>query len=124
MKRNILRKRLTIAEEEIMLILWKKEKAFIKDIVEACAEPRPAYNTISTVLRVMEKKGFVSHRKEGIFYEFSPAIDKKEYAKKMTAWLLEDYYDNSPAALIEACRDGFSAEAMAEVARAATGTTA
>ena len=63
MKRNIHRRRLTIAEEEIMLILWKRKHALIKDIMEDCTEPRPAYNTVSTVLRVMEKKGFVGHRR-------------------------------------------------------------
>ncbi|MBQ5996737.1 MAG: BlaI/MecI/CopY family transcriptional regulator [Bacteroidales bacterium] len=112
MKRNIHRRRLTIAEEEIMLILWKRKHALIKDIMEDCTEPRPAYNTVSTVLRVMEKKGFVGHRKVGVFYEFHPLIDKAEYAKKLSKWLIEDYYDNSVADLVAACAENCPKEAL------------
>lgn len=103
MKRNVDRKKLTIAEEEIMLILWKKQEAFIKDIVDECAEPRPAYNTISTVLRVMEHKGLVGHHKSGVFYKFFPLIDKREYAAKLVEWVFEKYYDASLADMLEAC---------------------
>ena len=54
-------KELTKAEEQVMQILWKLEKAFVKDLIDEMPEPKPAYNTVSTIIRILEKKGFVGH---------------------------------------------------------------
>ena len=69
-------KELTKAEEQVMQILWKLEKAFVKDIVEQFEEPKPAYNTVSTIIRILEKKEFVSYKSYGNTYEYFPFISK------------------------------------------------
>ena len=58
-------KELTKAEEQVMQLLWQKEKAFVKDLIEEMPEPKPAYNTVSTIIRILEKKGFVGHTAYG-----------------------------------------------------------
>ena len=95
MRRKERQKYMTVAEEEIMLILWKLGKGFIKDILDGFAGTKPAYNTVSTVLRVMEHKGYVSHQKVGVFYEFFPIVSKEEYARMLAEHLLQNYYDGS-----------------------------
>lgn len=71
MKKSSLSSRdLTKAEEEVMQLLWQLEKAFVNDILEQYPEPRPAYNTVSTIIRILEKKGFVHHRAFGKTYEY------------------------------------------------------
>ena len=86
---------LTRAEEQVMQILWKLEKAFVKDIVERIPEPKPAYNTISTVIRILEKKGFVDHEAFGKTYRYFPSIGKKEYTKAFFKNFLTNYFGNS-----------------------------
>jgi len=88
-------KELTRAEEQVMQILWKLEKAFVKDIVEKMPEPNPAYNTISTVIRILEKKGFVDHEAFGKTYRYFPSIGKKEYTKAFFKNFLSGYFGNS-----------------------------
>ena len=89
------KKRLTPAEEEIMLVLWKIEKGIIKDILKEFPNPKPAYNTIATVLRVMENKGFVAHEEVGVFYQFYPIITKDAYAKAQAKSLIKAYFESS-----------------------------
>ena len=89
------KKKLTPAEEEIMQVLWKIEKGIIKDILKEFPNPKPAYNTISTVLRVMENKGFVAHDEVGVFYQFYPLITKDTYAKSQAKSLLRVYFESS-----------------------------
>jgi predicted transcriptional regulator len=89
------KKKLTPAEEEIMQVLWKIEKGIIKDILKEFPNPKPAYNTISTVLRVMENKGFVAHDEVGVFYQFYPLITKDTYAKSQAKSLLRGYFESS-----------------------------
>jgi len=93
------KKNLTYAEEEIMLVLWKIEKGIIKDILKEFANPKPAYNTIATMLRVMENKGFVAHELSGYFYQFYPLITKDAYAKPQDKSLLRVYFESSLAKL-------------------------
>lgn len=95
MRKKEAKKRLTPAEEEIMQILWKQGKGLVKDILKDFTNPKPAYNTVSTVLRVMEKKGFVAHNKVGVFYEFYPLIAKDKYSKNQAKIMLKNYYNNS-----------------------------
>lgn len=88
-------KTLTKAEEQIMQILWDLKESVVKDVVEEFEEPRPAYTTVATVLKVLEKKGFVSSRKVGNVNLFSPEISKKDYTKFQFTSLLTDYFNGS-----------------------------
>jgi predicted transcriptional regulator len=89
------KKKLTPAEEEIMQVLWKIEKGIIKDILKEFPNPKPAYNTIATVLRVMENKGFVAHDEVGVFYQFYPLISRDTYAKSQAKSLIKTYFESS-----------------------------
>ena len=70
---------LTPAELEIMQILWTRGKGFVNDVIELLPEPKPAYNTVSTVLRVLEKKGFVGYKAYGKSHEYYPLVDRDSY---------------------------------------------
>lgn len=73
-------KELTKAEEQVMQILWQIKRGFVRDILEKMPEPRPAYNTVSTIVRILEKKGFVSYKTYGNTHEYYPLIEKKDYS--------------------------------------------
>ncbi|NPA37520.1 MAG: BlaI/MecI/CopY family transcriptional regulator [Chlorobi bacterium] len=88
-------KTLTKAEEEIMHILWELERGLVRDVLDRLPEPKPAYNTVSTVIRVLEKKGFVGHKAYGTTYEYFPLITKKEYTKFRFGEFMEKYFNNS-----------------------------
>src|SRR5690606_11366521 len=86
---------LTKAEEEIMQKLWLLEKAFVKEIIENLPEPQPAYNTVSTIIRILETKGFVAHESFGKSHRYYPLIDKEEYKNFAASKLISSYFDNS-----------------------------
>jgi predicted transcriptional regulator len=88
-------KELTRAEEQIMQELWVLEKAFVKDIIDRLPEPKPAYNTVSTIIRIMEKKGFVDHYAYGKTYQYFPVISKSDYTKSYFRNFLSGYFSNS-----------------------------
>lgn len=88
-------KEFTRAEEKIMQILWKLEKGFVKDIIERLPNPKPAYNTVSTIVRVLEKKGFVSHTAYGKTHEYFPIISRNEYKKNFLKSFIKRYFGNS-----------------------------
>jgi BlaI family penicillinase repressor len=88
-------KELTRAEEQIMHVLWELGKAFVKDIVQRMPEPKPAYNTVSTIVRIMENKGFVSHIAYGNTYEYYPTISKEEYTKLFMQNFVKKYFEDS-----------------------------
>ncbi|WP_423128645.1 BlaI/MecI/CopY family transcriptional regulator [Gaoshiqia sp. Z1-71] len=88
-------KELTRAEEQIMQILWKLEKAFVKDLIEKMPDPKPAYNTVSTIIRILEKKGFVDHEAFGKTHRYFPVISKKEYTRAYFKNFLSSYFGNS-----------------------------
>jgi len=88
-------KELTRAEEQIMHVLWELGKAFVKDIVQRMSEPKPAYNTVSTVVRILEKKGFVSHKAYGKTYEYFPAVSKEKYTKLFMQNFVKKYFKDS-----------------------------
>jgi BlaI family transcriptional regulator, penicillinase repressor len=88
-------KTLTKAEEQVMQILWKLKEGIVKDVVDKFDDPKPAYTTVATVLKVLENKGFVSCRKIGNINLFSPAIGKKDYAKTQLSSFLKDYFSGS-----------------------------
>jgi predicted transcriptional regulator len=92
---------LTKTEERIMQMLWKLKKAFVKDIIEHLPdEPKPPYNTISSVVRILEKKGYVGFTAYGKTYEYFPVIGKYEYKSSLIQKLLTSYFDNSAASLL------------------------
>lgn len=88
-------KELTKAEEQIMQILWEIEKGFVKDILKHFPEPRPAYNTVSTIIRILQEKGFVSHTAYGRTHEYFPVVSKEEYTKSQMSSLVKNYFSNS-----------------------------
>ena len=93
-------KQLTQAEEEIMQILWKLEKAFVKDIVNEYQEPKPAYNTISTLIRILEKKGFVGFEAYGKSHQYFPLIRKEDYSQKYMNRFVDKYFSGSYKELV------------------------
>ena len=88
-------KELTKAEDQVMQILWKLEKAFVKDIVEQMPEPKPAYNTVSTIVRILETKGFIAHKAYGKTHEYYPTLTKERYTKFYLNNLIKGYFDGS-----------------------------
>src|SRR5688572_29742953 len=88
-------KELTRAEDQVMQILWKLEKGFVKDIIEQMPEPKPAYNTVSTIVRILETKGFVNHKAYGKTHEYFPLISKERYTKFYLNNLIKGYFNGS-----------------------------
>ncbi len=88
-------KELTKAEDQIMQVLWKLEKAFVKDIVEQLPEPKPAYNTVSTIVRILEKKGFVGYKAFGKTHEYFPLIAKEKYTRFYLNNMMAGYFNGS-----------------------------
>jgi BlaI family transcriptional regulator, penicillinase repressor len=88
-------KELTKAEDQIMQVLWKLEKAFVKDIVEQLPEPKPAYNTVSTIVRILEKKGFIGYKAFGKTHEYFPLIAKEKYTRFYLNNMMTGYFNGS-----------------------------
>jgi BlaI family transcriptional regulator, penicillinase repressor len=86
---------LTKAEEQVMQVLWKIKKGFVKDILERFDEPKPAYNTVSTIVRILQEKGFVTHKAYGRTHEYYPLVSKNEYSKSHLSTFVNDYFSNS-----------------------------
>jgi BlaI family penicillinase repressor len=86
---------LTRAEEEIMRILWQLKKAFVKDVLAEMPEPKPAYNTVSTIIRILEKKEVVGYTAYGKTHEYFPLISEEEYKRHEMQQLMVNYFDNS-----------------------------
>ncbi len=93
-------KELTKAEDQIMQILWKLQKGFVKDIVEQIPEPKPAYNTVSTIVRILEKKGFVGYKAYGKTHEYFPLIAKEKYTRFYLNNLVKGYFNGSVQNLV------------------------
>ncbi|MBP6091370.1 MAG: BlaI/MecI/CopY family transcriptional regulator [Crocinitomicaceae bacterium] len=85
--------RLTPAEELVMLKLWKLEKAAVKDIQALFEEPKPAYNTTSTIVRILERKKFIKHQSIGRGYLYSPKISRESYRQYLLKHLMDNYFD-------------------------------
>jgi len=88
-------KELTKAEEQLMQILWGLGKGFINDILDKLPHPKPAYNTVSTIVRILEKKGFVGYIAYGKSHEYYPLISKKDYTKTYFGHFMKNYFGNS-----------------------------
>jgi predicted transcriptional regulator len=88
-------RKLTNTEEHVMRILWDLGKAFVKDIISQYPLPKPPYNTISSVVRILEKKGFVSHNTYGNTHQYYPQISQDEYKRFYLKDALKNYFGNS-----------------------------
>jgi BlaI family transcriptional regulator, penicillinase repressor len=87
--------RLTRKEEEAMKVLWKAKKGFIKELLDLYKEPKPHYNTLSTLIRGLEEKGYVKHKAYGKNHEYYPSIEKAEYRKSFMKGVVSDYFGSS-----------------------------
>lgn len=87
--------KLTAKEEEVMQILWELENAFVKEVIEKYPDPKPAYTTISSIIRILENKGFVSHKAFGNTHQYFPLIKKEEYRNSSFSRFVNNYFDNS-----------------------------
>lgn len=88
-------KQLTKAEEEIMQILWRLKEANVAGIIEEMPEPKPAYNTVSTIVRILETKDFVDHKKKGKGYIYFPRVAKETYSNQSMTELINNYFNGS-----------------------------
>jgi BlaI family penicillinase repressor len=88
-------KELTKAEEQVMQYLWKVEKGFLKDIVDQYPDPKPAYTTVSTVIRVLVKKEFIGYNTYGKINEYYPLISKSNYFRNHVKAIVKNYFHNS-----------------------------
>ena len=88
-------KDLTKAEEQIMQVLWQLEKAFVKEVIDELPFPKPAYNTVSTIIRILETKGFIGHEAFGKAHQYYPLVSREEYKRHATEKLLGNYFENS-----------------------------
>ncbi|KGE15367.1 BlaI/MecI/CopY family transcriptional regulator [Sphingobacterium deserti] len=93
-------KELTKAEEQIMQELWELRGGFVKDVIANLSDPKPAYNTVSTILRILENKGFVAHESFGKSHRYFPKISKEDYKKLITGKLLHNYFGNSATSML------------------------
>ncbi len=88
-------KEITRAQEEILKALWEIGDGAVTDVIEVLPEPRPAYNTVATVLKVLEKKGYISHKVYGKTYVYYPIVSKKDYAQFILKYKIKGLLDNS-----------------------------
>jgi predicted transcriptional regulator len=86
---------LTKAEEQVMKIMWELGEGLVKDVRDRFPDPKPARNTVSTVIRILEKKGFVDHKAYGNVFMYYPVVSKKMYSKDQLSNLMETYFNNS-----------------------------
>ena len=87
--------KLTRAEEQLMQIIWKLEKAFLKEIMQELPEPKPKQSTVSTIIKILGDKGFISHNTFGKSHQYYPLVEKDSYAKAYFQQFLGKYFDGS-----------------------------
>jgi predicted transcriptional regulator len=93
-------KELTRGEEQIMHVLWYLEKAYVKDIIERLPSPKPAYNTVSTIVRILEKKGFIGHEAFGKTHLYRPLVAKEDYTQAFLQSFVRNYFGDSYQELV------------------------
>jgi BlaI family penicillinase repressor len=108
---------LTKAEEQVMKILWKIEKGLIRNIVSAYDEPKPAYTTVATITKILEKKGFVNKNPIGNTFEYHPTLSKQEYTNGFLQRFVGKYFSNSYKSMISSfsSSENLSAKEMEEI---------
>jgi BlaI family penicillinase repressor len=109
--------KLTNKEEEIMHILWKLKKAFVKEVLAEITEDQPHYNTLSTIIRNLEEKGFVSYNAFGNTHQYFPIVTMEEYRKRFMNTAIENYFDNSYKSMVSffAEENKISADELREI---------
>jgi predicted transcriptional regulator len=109
--------KLTNKEEEVMHILWKLEKAFVKDVLAEVTDDKPHYNTYSTIIRNLEDKGYVGHNAFGNTHQYYPVIGKEEYRKSFMNTAIENYFGNSYKSMVSffAREEKISADELREI---------
>lgn len=111
--------KLTNKEEEVMKILWRLEKAFVKDVLEAFdqEDSKPHYNTLSTIIRNLEDKGYVGHHAFGKTHQYYPVVALEDYRKRFISSAIEDYFNNSYKSLVSffAKEEKISADELREI---------
>ena len=100
MKRNKTLPTLTKAEEEVMHIIWQLDRCLVRDVIDKLGDPDMPHSTVSSVVRILEKKGFVDHKAYGKTHEYFPVITKEEYAQHGVKSLVEKYFSGSPKQLV------------------------
>ncbi|MFY9242896.1 MAG: BlaI/MecI/CopY family transcriptional regulator [Polaribacter sp.] len=88
-------KQLTKAEEQIMQVLWDLQEASVKEVIDKLPEPKPAYNTVSTIIRILETKEFVNHKPEGRGFIYFPIVEKETYSNESLHKLMDGYFNGS-----------------------------
>ena len=109
--------KLTNKEEEIMQILWKLKKAFVKEVMAEITEDQPHYNTLSTIIRNLEEKGFVSHNAFGNTHQYFPIVKIEDYRKRFMNTAIDNYFDSSYKNMVSyfAKEEKISAEELREI---------
>ena len=109
--------KLTNKEEEIMQILWKLKKAFVKEVLVEITEDQPHYNTLSTIIRNLEEKGFVAYNAFGNTHQYYPIVSRETYRKRFMNTAIENYFDNSYKSMVSffAQEDKISADELREI---------
>ena len=93
-------KRLTKTEEQIMKMIWDNGQVLVSTLIEQMPEPKPPHSTISSIVRILEKKGFVSHKAYGRTYEYFPIVKREDYSKKSLKEVVTKYFNGSPTSLV------------------------
>ena len=93
-------KKLTKAEEDIMQIIWRLERCTVSDILEQLGKPKPKHSTSSSIVRILERKGFLDHKAYGRTYEYFPVFTKEEYSKKTLKDFVSNYFEGSMNRLV------------------------
>ena len=116
-KNDTTMQKLTNKEEEIMQILWKLEKAFVKEVMAEITEEQPHYNTLSTIIRNLEEKGFVSHNAFGNTHQYFPIVKMEDYRKRFMNTAIDTYFDSSYKNMVSffAKEEKISAEELREI---------
>ncbi len=109
--------KLTNKEEEVMHILWKLQKAFVKEVLAEITEDQPHYNTLSTIIRNLEEKGYVSHNAFGNTHQYFPIVSKEDYRKGFMNTAIENYFNNSYKSMVSffAKEEKISAKELREI---------
>jgi len=100
MKRNEQIQTLTKAEEDVMQIIWQLGRCVVRDIIDTMGDPDMPHSTISSVVRILERKGFVDHKAYGKTHEYFPLISKDDYAQHGVQSMMEKYFGGSPSNLV------------------------
>ena len=110
-------KKLTNKEEEVMQILWKLENAFVKDVLAEFPEPKPHYNTLSTIVRNLEEKEYVGYNAFGKTHQYFPIVTKEAYREKFVASAIDQYFNKSYKSLVSffAKEEKISVEELREI---------